>query len=179
MDNTVDQAKNGSQKAFAKLYEDNYDIIQRLILSMTKNKDVTDDLVSVTFTKAFRTILNFKEDVPFKMWLKIIATNTCIDFIRRMAREKDDLYMEEEGVIEALSISDYSTPESEYIINEDMQSLEKSISELGFRAREILTLRYLKGYSYKSIANELGLSIGTVKSYISKATKQIKKTQKN
>lgn len=79
----IKQAKEGKQHAFTQLYNRYHRIIYNTIYNIVHNKDVTDDLVSVTFTKAFFKIASYVNHISFEMWLKTIAINSSIDYIRR------------------------------------------------------------------------------------------------
>lgn len=173
----IGEAKLGSQRAFTALYNKYNRSIYGTIYNIVKNRDVADDLLSETFTKAFKNIDKFTKDISFEMWLKTIANNHSIDFIRGGIKQKNDISIDLDLENEYI-YSDYSNPEKELIKKEGIELLEKGISELSPRAREVLTLRYTKGHSYQQVADALGMRIGTVKSYISKATNKLKTTQK-
>jgi RNA polymerase sigma-70 factor (ECF subfamily) len=173
----IGEAKLGSQRAFTMLYNKYHRSIYNIIYNIVKNTDVADDLLSETFTKAFLNINKFTRDISFEMWLKTIANNHSIDFIRGGQKRKDDISMDNELLDEFIH-TDFSNPEKELIKKESFELLEQGINELSPRAREVLSLRYTKGHSYQQIADILGMSIGTVKSYISKATNKLKQTQK-
>ena len=174
----IGEAKEGSQRAFTALYNKYHRSIYNTIYNIVKNTDVADDLLSETFTKAFLNINKFTKDISFEMWLKTIANNHSIDFIRGGVKQKDDISMDDE-TLESFSYTDNSNPEKEYIKKENQQQLEDGILALSPRARQVLTLRYNNGLGYQQIADKLGISIGTVKCYISKATKKLQTTQKS
>ena len=181
IEHLIKEAKEGKQTAFTKLYNGHQAEVRRIVLSITKNKDVTDDIVSITFTKAFKNIQTFKKEVSFSMWLKSIATNSCIDFIRSTKTSSEKILVDSDSVTE-LNVSNHDDPEKEYILKERLISIKENINELSPRAREILTLRYVGELQYQQIADKLGVSIGTVKSIISMAKKKLfnpKKTSKN
>lgn len=168
----IERAKSGSQRAFTELYNKYSKSIYNRIYSIVKNTDVADDLLSETFTKAFMNISKFTKDISFEMWLKTIANNHSIDFVRGGKREIDDISLDDD-FFENFVYSDFSNPEKEFILKENKGLIAKSISELSPRASEVLKLRYNQGHTYQQIADKLGISIGTVKSYISKATNKL------
>lgn len=174
----INEAKGGSQRAFTLLYERYKKSIYNSIYSITKNKDVSDDILSETFTKAFLKIEKYQKDLSFELWLKTIANHNAIDFIRGGKKQRHNAEQNEELTADII-LSDYSNPEKDMIKKESIKALEKDINALSSRAREVLTLRYVKGYSYQQIADELGISIGTVKAYISKSTHKIIKNPIN
>jgi RNA polymerase sigma factor (sigma-70 family) len=79
----VDRAREGDQKAYAELMERYKDSIYFMSLKMVNNKDDAMDLAVDTFAKAFKNLEKFKPDFAFSTWLFRIATNNCIDFIRK------------------------------------------------------------------------------------------------
>jgi len=174
----IELAKAGSEKAFTLIYNTYYKSIYNNIYNIVKNKDVSDDLISETFVKAFKNIDKFTKDISFEMWLKTIANNTSIDFIRRSEKLKDLVYSDDDQINEVIH-TDYSNPESDYIKREMSKELRRNIDGLSNRAREILILRFVDERTYQEIADQLNISIGTVKHYIFKYSAVIKKNMLN
>src|SRR6185369_13537595 len=79
----VDLAKKGDQVAFGKLMSRYRDSIFFMVLKMVHNRDDAEDLTLEAFGKAFNSINNYSADFAFSTWLFKIATNNCIDFIRK------------------------------------------------------------------------------------------------
>jgi len=79
----VGQAMQGDQKAFAELMQRYKDSIYFMLLKMVNNRDDADDLTIEAFGKAFKNLHQYTPDYAFSTWLFKIATNNCIDFIRR------------------------------------------------------------------------------------------------
>ena len=77
----IKQAKEGKQIAFTKLYEKYKQTIYITIYRIVNNRDVADDLTSITFVKAFSKISSYVNNISFEMWLKTIAINSSIDYI--------------------------------------------------------------------------------------------------
>src|SRR5688572_27204656 len=74
---------NGDQKAYAELMSRYKDSIYFMLLKMVNNRDDADDLTIEAFGKAFKNIRQYTPDYAFSTWLFKIATNNCIDFIRK------------------------------------------------------------------------------------------------
>ena len=79
----VNKAKTGDQVAFGKLMARYKESGYYMILKMVHNRDDADDLTMVAFSKAFHNLANYSADFAFSTWLFRIATNNCIDFIRK------------------------------------------------------------------------------------------------
>ena len=75
--------EQGDQKAYAELMSRYKDSIYFMLLKMVNNRDDADDLTIEAFGKAFKNLHQYTPDYAFSTWLFKIATNNCIDFIRR------------------------------------------------------------------------------------------------
>ena len=112
--NLVLRAKDGDQKAYAELMQRYKDSIYFMALKMVNNKDDSMDLTVETFGKAFENIDKYKPDFAFSTWLFRIATNNCIDFIRkkRLKMVSINSMVDDEGDERPLQIkSDTLNPE--------------------------------------------------------------------
>src|SRR3954449_8622214 len=79
----VQLAVKGDQKAYAELMTRYKDSIYFMLLKMVNNRDDADDLTIEAFGKAFKNLHQYTPDFAFSTWLFKIATNNCIDFIRK------------------------------------------------------------------------------------------------
>lgn len=170
----IKQAKEGKQYAFTQLYNRYHRIIYNTIYNIVHNKDVTDDLVSVTLTKAFFKIASYINHISFEMWLKTIAINSSIDYIRRTKKEKYDYELDNDNNCLQVSSSADSSPEDLYIYHETDSKLSDALSRLRYKYRYILELRTVQNLSYKEIAEHLELSESQVKSRLNKAREKLK-----
>jgi len=107
------------------------------------------------------------------MWLKTIAINTAIDYIRSSKNEKQNHYIDSEDNYIQLDSNDLS-PEEVIMKQETVEQLKVALHKLRSKYRNILELRYFKGLSYEELATELGVPIGTVKSDLNKAKKRLR-----
>jgi RNA polymerase sigma factor (sigma-70 family) len=167
----VEKAKSGEEKAFASLMNRYRDSIYFMLLKMVNNPSDAEDLTIEAFGKAFHNIDSFTPDFAFSTWLFKIATNNCIDFIRKkltspspvdqLAEDLDDLTVNIQ--------SDLPDPEEVLINDQKIAVLRDIVNQLKPRYRRLIELRYYKEYSYEEIANELRMPIGTVKAQLYRA----------
>jgi RNA polymerase sigma-70 factor (ECF subfamily) len=163
----IELAKTGSQKAFTYLYNTYRGTIYNNIYNIVKNTDVTDDLLSETFLKAFKNIDKFTKNISFEMWLKTIANNHSIDFVRSNNKRRNDIYIDDEQLTEFIH-TDNSNPEKDMIRKEEYSKFENAFKGLSHRSKQVLEYRYKDGLSYQEIADKLNLRIGTIKHYINR-----------
>ena len=170
----IKQAKEGKQSAFTKLYEKFSRVIYNTIYYIVNNKDVADDLLSVTFTKAFSKLDSYVNNISFEMWLKTIAINSSIDYIRHTKKEKANYWIDDDANFRQLNDSASYSPEEDFIFAEKSVSLENALSRLRWKYRNIIELRSMQNLSYKQISEQLGLSESQVKSRLNKAREKLK-----
>ena len=164
--------KKGDQKAYAELMGRYKDTIFFMLLKMVKDKDDADDLTIEAFGKAFRNLGQYTPDFAFSTWLFKIATNNCIDFIRRRkeAVSLDRTYENADGDEMTFEPrSDVLNPEEKAIKKQKIQMMQSVVEKLQPRYRMLVELRYFQEKSYEEIAAELDLPIGTVKAQLFRA----------
>ena len=165
--------EESDQKAYAELMERYRDSIFHLCRKMVFNDDDADDLTIETFGKAFQRLKQYTPAFAFSTWLFKIASNHCIDFIRKKrinALSLDRGLATEEGGNIQFTIKDDAPDPIETL--EKKQRVEKMrlvVSELKPRYRKLVELRYFEEYSYDEIALELDLPLGTVKAQLYRA----------
>lgn len=170
--NLVEQAKTGSERAFSELYNKYYKTIWFTVYNIVKNRDVTEDLISIVFTKAYLKMDSYTEHISYEMWLKTIAVNSSIDYIRRMKNEKLNNYIDDEETTIQLSDVEKS-PEDSFIVKEKLKLALEAIPTLKKQYRELIQSR-IEGLSYKDIAEKLAIDELTVKSNLNKARNILK-----
>jgi RNA polymerase sigma factor (sigma-70 family) len=169
----VNRAMSGEQKAYAELMSRYKDSIYFMLLKMVNNRDDADDLTIEAFGKAFKNLHQYTPDFAFSTWLFKIATNNCIDFIRRKRQNtfSIDQAMEGEGGSEMqFEIkSGMLDPEEKLIKKQKALVMRDVVEKLKPRYRRLVELRYFQERSYEEIAKELQLPLGTVKAQLFRA----------
>ena len=167
----VDQAKKGSEKAFASLMNRYRDSIYYMLLKMVSNASDAEDLTIEAFGKAFRNIDSYTPKFAFSTWLFMIATNNCVDFIRKKKASPSLLDQNQDGMdnITANIQSDLPDPEESLINHQKIAALKEIVNHLKAPYRKLIELRYYKEYSYEEISSELNIPIGTVKAQLYRA----------
>lgn len=168
----VEQARDGSEKAFSKLYQKYNKTIWFTIYNIVKNSDVADDLTSVVFTKVYEKLQTYVSHISFEMWLKTIAVNTSIDYIRRTKKEQLNNYIDDDEYTGQLD-SNTKSPEEQMILSQNVEVIMKCIPLLRKKYRDLIYAR-LDGKSYYQISEELAIPEATVKTCLNKARAKLR-----
>jgi len=167
----IDRALNGDSRAYTELLNRYRDSVYYVMLRMISNPSDAEDLTIEAFGKAFHNLAKYVPSHAFSTWLFRIATNNCIDFMRRKSQSPRPFDHDEgeEDEVEATVASDMIAPDELMINRETAASLNRIVKTLKPRYRRLIELRYFEEYSYEEIANELSLPIGTVKARLFRA----------
>ncbi len=171
----------GDEKAYAELLGRYKDAIYYMLLKMVNNKSDAEDLTIEAFGKAFKNIEQYTPNYAFSTWLFKIATNNCIDFIRKKKANliSLDQTSEDQDSIGTPLQADTPDPEEDMIKSQRMALTRSIVEKLKPRYKTLVELRYFKEYSYEEIANELNLPIGTVKAQLFRARELLFNILKN
>ena len=177
----VDKAREGDQQAYAELMGRYRDAIYFMLLKMVNNTSDAEDLTIEAFGKAFKNIDQYTPNFAFSTWLFKIATNNCIDFIRkkRAATISIDQSAEDQESASVIIQSDSPDPEESMINSQKIKLLRDVVNKLKPRYRSLVELRYFREYSYEEISEELDLPIGTVKAQLFRARELLFNILKN
>ena len=170
--NLVERAKEGDQKAYADLMERYQDSIYFMALKMVNNKDDAMDITVETFGKAFKNINKYKPDYSFSTWVFKIATNNCIDFLRKKKLNLISIEGENQqyGNNDQLQIkSDLLNPEETSIKKQQKEQLKFVIEQLPARYRILIIMYYYEDYTYEQISAALDIPTGTIKGRLFRA----------
>lgn len=175
----LDRVRKGDRAAFSVLVEDNQRRIYALALRLTGNTEDAADLAQEVFLKAWQKITTFHGESAFSTWLYRLASNTCIDFLRREKRRRSQtVAFPTEGTDSGrpMDLPDWRfSPQETLEQQERQQALLNGLSALSPEARQILYLREFEGLSYAEIGALLQLPDGTIKSRIARARLSLRK----
>jgi len=172
----VEAALKGEEKAFAKLMSRYKDAIYFMLLKMVNNKNDAEDLTIEAFGKAFKNLHQYSPNYAFSTWLFKIATNNCIDFLRKrrgvyVSIENNQENGENDSPIKLRSTD--PDPEEKLIRIQKAILMRRIVHRLKPRYRILVELRYFREFSYEEIAKELNLPLGTVKAQLFRAREML------
>jgi RNA polymerase sigma factor (sigma-70 family) len=169
----VQRALKNDQKAYAELMVRYKDAIFFMLLKMVNNKEDANDLTVEAFGKAFENLEKYRPEFAFSTWLFKIATNNCIDFIRKRKLKTfsiDETYDTGDGDEVRFDLAAQTLDPEEFMIKKQKSDLMRNIvDKLSPRYKQLVVLRYFEEKSYEEISEELDLPLGTVKAQLFRA----------
>lgn len=173
----VAEALSGSQSAYTRLVERFERPVYNLVARMVRDRTLAEDIAQEAFVKAFSRLETFRSDQgKFSNWLFKIAHNTSIDHLRKSRLDTvpiDRSEPEETDYHSILPDEDASTPLERTMTSDLGEAIEAAIETLRPEYREVIVLRHQEGLAYDEIADVAGLPLGTVKTYIHRARKEL------
>lgn len=148
-----------------------------LVVRMVKDAAIAEELAQEVFLKVFRGLETYDPKRKLSSWIFKIAHNTTLDHLRRRRPETVPLEgsPEDDDPGLGLRLSDESVfaPDVEAESSDLAQAMEAAIARLRPEYREVVLLRFQQGMAYQEIAEVAGLPMGTVKTYIFRARKEL------
>ena len=165
--------EDNDEKAYAELMNRYRKPVYHMILKMVKNSDDAEDLTIEAFAKAFKNLTKFNPDYTFSTWLFRIATNNCIDFIRKKKLDTlsiNSTFTDDNGENVGIDIKDTNLNPQELAINKQkIEIMRTVVTQLPPKYQVLVRLRYFNELSYDEISKELDAPLGTVKAQLHRA----------
>ncbi len=174
----------GDQKAYADLMNNYRDSLYYMLLKMTNDPIDADDLTIEAFGKAFKNLSQYTPDFAFSTWLFKIATNNCIDFIRKKKKMTFSMNRGFDGSDETSEMAqnipfEGLDPEEKFIEGQKIKLMRQVVEKLKPHYRTLVELRYFSELSYEEISEELNIPLGTVKAQLFRAREFLYNILKN
>lgn len=148
----IQEALNGEEEAFIQIYHQHVSSLYRFIFSKVNNQQDTEDLTSETFYQALKNLGSFSGKSSFKNWLYGIAKHLILAKYRERYNEST-IELDENAAFEELKTSEGSEEHEKKV-----RFLDHILTLLPQNYRQVLELRFLKGYSIIETADALGIS---------------------
>jgi RNA polymerase sigma-70 factor (ECF subfamily) len=175
----VASAIKGSQEAFRELVTRFERPVYSLIVRMVQDPATAEDLAQEAFVKAYRSLRSYDPSRKLASWLFKIAHNTTIDHLRRNVPDTVPLEAPPDheegrgGLAAVLADGSVEDPAAAAERRDMARSLERAIARLRPDYRESVVLFYIEGASYQEICEATGLPLGTVKTNLHRARKEL------
>lgn len=172
----IDAARKGDQSAFEQLVRLYEKRVLALTLRMCKNASDAEEAAQEAFLAAWQGLAFFRGESSFSTWLYRLASNACVDLLRREGRHRSAAgpsLNDEEADVDVTA--DTASPHTLAERSELRHQIEEGLAALPPDYRHVLILREIHQRSYEEIAAILSLDLGTVKSRISRGRKRLRK----
>lgn len=174
----IKRIKSGDAEAFSELVYAYEKKAFNFTYRMLKDTHLAEDATQEAFLRVFDKIDTFRGNSSFSTWFYTILNNICLDILRKKSRQADTISIgqtDSDNEEYELQIEDSSPGPYEQLQKKSaIELLEKALVKLSDEHRSIIILRDINGLEYDEIAKILGISLGTVKSRLSRARLALK-----
>ena len=169
----IQQAWEGDLDAFEVLVRLHQRMVYGLALSLTRSHHDAEEIAQTVFLKTWRGLKTFRGEASLSTWLYRLTRNACTDHLRQNRKRSGDRSLEDPDL--APLANQAPMPQEIMEQRELQQALMDAMEKLPEESRTVLLLRDVEGFTYREIAQDLGLSEGTVKSRLSRARRALRK----
>jgi RNA polymerase sigma-70 factor (ECF subfamily) len=174
----VEQSRKGDVDAFEELIRDYKKNAYNIAWGMLRNIQDAEDASQEALIKAYINIHNFNMQSTFKVWLYRIVVNTCIDFKRKKnistVSIDENIDLGENNRLHREIADNSGNPDILIEKNFNSSLVNNAVNKLDDNYKNIIILRDIQGFSYSEIAEILSCNLGTVKSRLNRARKNLK-----
>ncbi|MBP8129191.1 MAG: RNA polymerase sigma factor [Candidatus Hydrogenedentes bacterium] len=162
----VRRSKRGDREAFSELVRRHQNIVYNVAYRFMRDPALAEDMAQEAFIKAFRLLKGFRGECSFSTWMYRVTCSVCLtELSRRKKRGEVPLQPQHTGEAAVHPSHNFDLPEL----------VRRCVTLLPDRYATIVTLYYLNGTSYEEIADTMSIPMGTLKTWMHRARKQLKK----
>ncbi|MHB1712171.1 MAG: RNA polymerase sigma factor [Acidimicrobiales bacterium] len=166
----VERCQSGDHQAFDELYIRYHRRLHRYCVQRVGEAHDAEDIVQEAFVRAWRALPRFAGERRFYPWLTVIASNLCVDTLRRRSRQTPV----EESRIVSFDTGSYDTEDS-VLLEDDSKMVAAAFGKLSSRHQRVLQMREGSDWSYRQIAEHEGLGITAVETLLWRARQALKR----
>ena len=173
-------AQAGDSSAFEELVRTYDQSVLRLALSMLRSPEDARDVYQETFLRVYRNLNQFRFDCSFHTWLYRIATNLCLDQLRRrkVRREEPTVMTTPEGTLDRMDAAAETRvegdPQRNLFSGQIRKRVKEALAQLTPRERMVFELRHYEGLRLRKIGEVLGTSEEAAKNCLFRATQKMR-----
>src|SRR5882757_6853729 len=165
----VERCRRGEESAFQELIDRYKDLVFALIASTTLDRARAEDLAQDVFLRIHRGLPYFRGEARLSTWIYRIVVNVCVQSPSRVA---PSISLDDERTREAVKPS---APDRQFSDFELRDRLDKAIARLPDNQRLLVAAHYLQGVQYGDLAEAFSLPLGTVKTQLYRAKRQLRR----
>ena len=155
---------------FKEIIKNNQNNVRSIIRLITK--EANEDLEQEVFVKVWKNSERYNEQGSFKSWINTIAKNVSKDYLKSVQKRNQDALTSDDEILNTIK-DKKSTPELRVISNDRQRQITEAIDSLKPKFREVVMLCEIYGYTYEEAAFKLKCPVGTIKSRLYNAKKEL------
>ena len=174
----IQQVLQGDRDAFGPLVKKYQKGVHALVWRKIGDFHTAQEITQDAFLNAYQKLGTLKNHNLFAGWLYVIASNLCLDWLRKNRLPMESLDVEDTNEVDKVSYSQYTVEKRETEADENRREVVKDLlKKLPESERTVMTLHYLGEMTIKTISEFLGVSQNTVKSRLSRARNRLRKEE--
>lgn len=162
----VQRAKDGQVECFSELVRRHQTVVYNLSYRFMRDASLAEDMAQEAFLKGFRLLKGFRGDCRFSTWMYRVTCSVCLTELSRRRRRGEVALTEDDS--DCLTVAPARPRDTAEIVTACIQRLPD-------RYAAIMTMYYLKEISYEEIAEVMQIPMGTLKTWMHRARKQLRK----
>ena len=164
----VRKSQSGDRDAFSELVRRHQHLVYNVAYRFMRDATQAEDQAQESFIKAYRLLKGFRGDCSFSTWMYRVTATTCLTELNKRKKRAEVELIDE-------SFSHTSDTEHQPTVKDRKEHIRRCVRLLPDRYATVVTLYYLKGISYLEIAEPLGVPEGTLKTWMFRARKMLRK----
>lgn len=162
----VNRAKAGDPESFSELVRRHQQAVYNLSYRFVRDASLAEDMAQEAFLKGYRLLHGFRGDCSFGTWMYRVTSSVCLTELNRRKRRAEVELLPQH--IRQATLPDFD--------QSDLPGhLRRCIAKLSDQYAAVITMYYLKGISYDEITHTMGIPLGTLKTWMFRARKQLKR----
>ncbi len=170
LEQVVERCRAGDQAAWEQLVDATADDLFRMAVSFTRNRAEAEDLTQEVFLKLWQNLHRYLPGSSFRAWAFRVAHNLFVDAYRRSREQRRATWIDPE-FLESLPGSD--DPHAQIVRKQRLELAQSALARLPEELAQLILLRDFADWSYEELAAELELPLGTVKSRLNRARREL------
>jgi len=179
----IEQSRKGNVDAFEELIKDHKKSAYNIALRILRNVEDAEDISQEALIKVFKNIQNFNMQSTFRVWMYRIVVNACLDFKRKKTIDAysidETIKLDGNNEVHKEIEDNSSNPDAMLESNFNSKMVSDAVNKLEDDFKTIIILRDIQGFSYQEISELLSCNLGTVKSRLNRARKNLKEIIEN
>ncbi len=166
----VERCRSGDERAWEELVDATANDIFRMAVSFTRHRGEAEDLTQEVFLKLWQNLHRYTSDSSFRAWAYRVARNMFVDAYRRSREQRRATWVDPE-FLETLPGGE--DPHTRAVRRQRLEMAKSALERLPEELAQLILLRDFADWSYEELAAELELPLGTIKSRLNRARREL------